>query len=236
MKRLLITILSVAVMLSGIALAQTELICEDIQPPTDDLAYYVGLGNGYFTQGNFNTAIIVYSCALEVNPNYAPAFVSRGFAYAALGNQASALADYNQALELNPDLLSGYINRGILYTTQGRFGLALTDFELVIALDAENAIAYNNRGVVHAAEGDYELAIADFQMAIELNPEYAAPHAALGVVYSAMSVESYANYRELAGETARLPSGDADIVIQGLAIERETGTFNTWLALQTPSQ
>lgn len=236
MKRLLITILAASLALSSIVLAQTELVCEEIQAPTDDLAYYVGLGNGYYTQSNFNTAIIVYSCALEVNPNYAPAYVSRGFAYAALGNQADALEDYNQALGLNPDLLSGYINRGILYTAQGRFGLALTDFDLVIALDADNAIAYNNRGVVYAAEGDYELAITDFQTAIELNPEYAAPHAALGVVYSAMSVESYANYREIAGETARLPSGDADIVIQSLAIERETDTFNTWLALQTPSQ
>lgn len=236
MKRLLLTILTVSLLLSSIALAQTEILCEEIQPPADDLAYYVGLGNGYYAQGNFNTAIIVYSCALEVDPGYAAAYVSRGFAYAALGNQASALADYNQALELNPDLLSGYINRGILYTTQGRFGLALTDFELVIALDPENAVAYNNRGVVHAAEGDYELAIADFQMAIELDSEYAAPHAALGVVYSAMAVESYAHYREIAGESARLPSGDADLVIQGLAIERETGTFNTWLALQTPSQ
>ena len=235
MKRLWIAVLMFALIITNISSAQTEIECETINPPTDGLAYYVGLGNGYYEQGDFNTAIIVYTCALERDASYAPAYVSRGFAYAALGNQASALDDYNRAIELDENLLSAYINRGILYTVQGRFGLALTDFELVIALDPENAVAYNNRGVVHAAEGDYELAIADFQQAIVLAPEYPAPYAALGVVYSAMAVESYAQYQEITG-SPRLPSGDADIVIQSLAIERETGTFNTWLALQTASQ
>ena len=234
-KRLLIMLLSLGLLLVGLTFAQTEITCEEIVPPTDDLSYYVGMGNGYYQQGNFNTAIIVYSCALEVDASFAPAYVSRGYAYMALGNQAEALNDYNRAIELDGNLLSAYINRGNLYTVQGRFGLALTDFDLVVALDAENALAYNNRGVVHAAEGDYELAIADLQQAIALDPTYPAPHAALGVVYSAMAVESYADYRELTG-SQRLPSGDADIVIQSLAIERETGTFNTWLALQTPSQ
>jgi tetratricopeptide (TPR) repeat protein len=235
MRRLLILILLGFVLVNS-SLAQTELICEDIEPETDDLAYYVGLGNGYYQQGNYNTAIIVYSCALAVDANYAPALVARGFSYAALGNQGNALEDYNLAIELDDSLISAYVNRGILYTQQGRFGLALTDFDLVIAFESENARAYNNRGVVYAAEGDYDLAIADFEMAIALDASYAAPYASLGVVYTALAVEQYAEYRELAGAGSRLPAGDADIVIESLTLERETGTFNTWLALQTPSQ
>lgn len=235
MRRLLTFVLLSCVLVS-VSLAQTDLVCEDIQPETDDLAYYVGLGNGYYQQGNFNTAIIVYSCALEVDANYAPARVARGFSYQALGNQGNALEDYNQAIEIDPNLVSAYVNRGILYTQQGRFGLALTDFDLVIALEPENARAYNNRGVVYAAEGDYDLAIADFETAISLDDSYAAPYASLGVVYSALAVEQYESYREIAGDGARLPAGDADLVIESLTLERETGTFNTWLALQTPSQ
>ena len=224
------------VLLVNPSLVQTDLVCEDIQATTDGLAYYVGLGNAYFEQGGFNTAIIVYSCALEQDATYAPALVARGFSFAALGNQGNALDDYNLALELDENLIAGYINRGILYTQQGRFGLALTDFDLVIALDPENARAYNNRGVVYAAEGDYDLAIADFEQAIELDASYPAPYASLGVVYSALAVQQYRAYRELAGAGARLPAGDADLVIQSLTLEQETGTFNTWLALQTPSR
>lgn len=225
-----------AFVLASSSLAQTELTCEEVETSTDELAYYVGLGNAYYKQGNFNTALIVYACALEVDASYAPALVARGFSYLALGNQANALEDYNQAIELDANLISAYINRGILYTQQGRFGLALTDFDLVIALEPENATAYNNRGVVYAAEGDFDLAISDFKMATSLDDSYAAPYASLAVVYSAIAVEQYAHYRELQGDGARLPAGDADIVINSLTLERETGTFNTWLALQTPSQ
>jgi tetratricopeptide (TPR) repeat protein len=234
-KRLFIMLLAMGLLVVGLSFAQTEIQCEEIFPPTDDLSYYVGMGNAYYEQGNFNTAIIVYSCALSVDEAFVPAYVSRGYAYMALGNQAAALEDYNKAIELDANFIPAYINRGNLYTVQGRFGLAITDFDLVIALDSENALAYNNRGVVHAAEGDFEPALADLQQAIALDPSYPAPYAALGVVYSALAVENYAQYRELSG-SQRLPSGDADIVIQSLAIERETGTFNTWLALQTPSQ
>lgn len=235
-KRLCSLIILLTMVLVSVSLAQTDPTCEEIEPTTDDLAYYVGLGNAYYEQGNFNTAIIVYSCALSVDANYAPALVARGFSYASLGNQADALADYNQALELDDNDISAYMNRGILYTQQGRFGLALNDFDLVIALTPENARAYNNRGVVFAAEGDYDFAIADFEQAIALDSNFATPYASLGVVYSALAVENYANYREIAGDGVRLPSGDADIVISSLALERETGTFNTWLALQTPAQ
>lgn len=234
MRRFLIFVL-LCLMPGSLSLAQTELVCEDIQAETDDLAYYVGLGNGYLTQGDFNEALIVFSCALEVDASYTPALVARGLSYASQGNLESALNDYNLAIEQDENSIEAYINRGNLYTQQGRFGLALNDFDLVIALDPDNAIAYNNRAVVYATEGDYDFAIEDLQMAISLDPDYPAPYASLGVVYSAMAVEQYASYRELSGDR-RLPAGDADLVIASLELERETGTFNTWLALQTASE
>ncbi|GAB5491949.1 MAG: hypothetical protein Phog2KO_21640 [Phototrophicaceae bacterium] len=235
MKRLILFVL-MSLMLTPVSLAQTDISCEEIEPTTDDLAYFVGLGNAYYQQGNYNQAIIVYSCALETDATYAPALVARGFSYAILGNQANALEDYNQAIVLDANLISAYLNRGILYTQQGRFGLALTDFDLVISLEPDNAQAYNNRGVVYGAEGDYELAIADFEMAISLDETYAMPYASLGVVYSALAVEQYAHYAELRGAGSRLPIGSADIAIESLTFEREAGTFNTWLALQTANQ
>lgn len=236
MRKMLLVLL--IALLAGLVVAQDsdDLDCESVAPPSDDLSFYVGLGNGYYAQGDFLTAIDVYSCALAVDPNFAPAYVSRGFAYAAQGNQGAALDDYNTAIERDPNSLAAYNNRGILYTAQGRFGLALTDFDLILALDPENAVAYNNRAVVHATEGNYELALADFQRALELDPDYATPHAGLGVVYSALAVESYNAYREIEGRSARLPAGEGDDVLRSLAVEAETGTFNTWLPLQTPVQ
>jgi tetratricopeptide (TPR) repeat protein len=236
MKRLLWIFMLFSIGVMPMVLAQTDFTCEEIIPPTDNLAFYVGLGNGYFEQGDYSKAIEIYTCALGVDASYVPAHVSRGFAYATQGNEAAALDDYNTAIELDGNFLAAYTNRGILYTRQGRFGLALNDFDLVLALAPDNAVAYNNRGIVLAAEGDYELAIADFEAALEIDPDFAQPHASLALVYTALAVESYANYRSIAGETAQLPAGEADDVLRSLSVERETGTFNTWLPLQTPAQ
>ena len=235
MKRLLLIVMLLWGIFS-VTVAQTDFSCEEITPPTDELSFYVGLGNGYFRQGNYTRAIEVYTCALDVDANFAPAYVSRGFAYAIQGNQQAALDDYNAAIAIDGNYLPAYINRGILYTQQGRFGLALNDFDLVIALDADNAIAYLNRGVVHAAEGDYDLALADFESALDIDPGLSQVHAAMGAVYTALAVESYAAYRNLEGESVRLPAGEADSILRSLTVERETGTFNTWLPLQTPAQ
>ncbi len=210
--------------------------CAEIAPPGVLAVYFVGQGDAYFTQGNYTLAITAYTCALDQDPEYAPAYVNRGFAHAIQRNYPQALEDYNRALEIDESLVGAYNNRGLLYTYQGNFGLAITDFTLAIALNPDSAVAYNNRAVVHAIEGNHDLAIADLEQAIALDPEYAAPHASLGAVYSAMAVESYQNYRDMAGQTARLPAGDADIVLNMIDDSRETGNFSVWLPLLTPAR
>jgi tetratricopeptide (TPR) repeat protein len=213
-----------------------EIDCPEVMGVGIDLAYYVGVGNVHFDLGNYTTAVSAYSCAIYLDPSYVPAYIDRGYAYTIQGNDILALEDYDQALGLDAMAIGAYNNRGIQYMMLGRFGLALTDFDLAIALAPDYAITYNNRGVVHAAEGHYQLAIADFMQAIALDPDYAEPHASLGMVYSAMSVDSYANYREIVGQDERLPAGDADIVLNALDANRESGTFSIWLATLTESR
>jgi len=235
--KILKLILLLAVLLTPFAAgAQTEIECEDIAPPDVDATYYVGQGDAYFSQGNYTLAIVAYSCAIEANPDYAPAYVNRGFAYAAQRDDPHALDDYNRALELDKANVPAYNNRGMLYTGQGNFGLAINDFSLALALDPEYAIAYHNRAVVHAAEGNYDLAIADLQQAIALDSDYAAPHATLGAVYLAMAAASYQDYRDLAGPTAAIPNGSANAMLTSVIDAVQTGNFSAWLAFLTPAQ
>ena len=216
--------------------AQTDLTCADIAPTGAQPSYYLGLGDGYFTQGNYAPALVAYTCAIDADPTYAPAYVKRGYAFAAQRNAPQALADYNKALELNAELVSAYNNRGVLYTNQGNFGLAITDFTLAVKLDANYAIAYNNRGVVHAAEGNYDLALADIQQAIALDADYAEAHASLGAVYLALAHESYETYGEIAGENAYPPGGDAEVMLESLEYGLPVANFSVWLPLLTPGR
>lgn len=204
-----------------------------IENPTP--SYYIGLGESLFDQGRFTEAIIVFTCAIELQPDYAPAYADRGFAYAALLDVDQALADFEAALNLDETLLAAYNNRGILYTNQGNFGLAINDFTLVVSLDPNNAVAYNNRGVVHAAEGNYDLALADFNLALELDPTYAQPYASIAAVYSALASINYQQFVETAGDNARLPAGTPTQVLSAIDDNLREGTFTTWLALLSPA-
>lgn len=216
--------------------AAVQVDCATLGNGNTEAAYFVGLGNAFFRQRNLTRAIESYTCAVQYNPNYAPAYVNRGYAFATQGNEGAAEDDYNRALALDETLVTAYNNRGVLYTGQGRFGLALTDFDLAIALNPDYVIAYNNRAVVHAAEGNYDFALADLEAAIAIDPDYPAPHATLGVVYTAMAAQSYNEYRRLTGSGARLPAGEPDAVFLSLADSLETGNFSVWLPLLNPAE
>lgn len=221
---------------TGKLLAQTEIECPPL--PVAGLAstYYVGLGQARYNSGEFTKAVLDYTCAINAQGDYAPAYADRGFAYEALGDSDSALADYNKAIELDETLTIAYTNRGTLYTRLGNFGLAINDFTLVIGLNPNDAIAYNNRGVVHAAEGNYDEAIADFQQAMTIDPDYGTPYASMAAVYSAMAAQNYQKFIQLKGVNARLPAGTPDDVLTAVDDSLRTGDFSVWLSLLSPAQ
>jgi tetratricopeptide (TPR) repeat protein len=197
--------------------------------------YYIGLADVAFERGDFAEAVQVYSCAIRLQPDYAPNYVRRGFAYATLLVNDRAMADYNDALELDEALTSAYNNRGTLYTRMGNFGLAINDFTLAISLDPNDPIAYNNRGIVHAIEGNYDLAIDDFDQALTVAPEYTRTYASLAAVYSALAAYNYQRYMEIAGENGRLPAGRPDEVLIAIDDSLRNGDFTVWLSLLAPA-
>jgi len=203
--------------------------CDPYIADDDSLSYLVGQGNVYLARGANETAIVLYTCAIELDGTFSDAYIRRGTAYYAQGNFDLALDDFNVALELDDADARGYLNRGIVYMAQGRFGLALAEFDLVTALAPDNALAYNNRAVVHAAEGNYDLAMLDVEQAINLAPDDAAPYATRAMIYSALANDSYAQFRERAGETVRFPAGDPDIVLNAIRDSLESQTFGIWL-------
>lgn len=236
MRRLLVLVLCYGLLsVVGLAQAQTDLTCEDLAPANAPATFFLGLGDAYFDQANYSVAILAYTCAVERQPDYAPAFVNRGFAYAAQRDEISAMDDYNTALELDEYNVRAYNNRGMLYMGQGNFGLAINDFTLAVTLEPDFAVAYHNRGLVHAAEGNYDLALADFEAAIALDPGYPAPYAARGAVYSALALASYRDYYAAAGEGSFLPVGEPDDIINAIDYGQQTENFSLWLAFRTPA-
>ena len=69
----------------------------------DDIRLSTLLGaDAYSSKGEHDRAIEDYSRAIELDPEYAPAYYNRGNAYSDKGEYDRAIEDLNRAIELDP--------------------------------------------------------------------------------------------------------------------------------------
>jgi tetratricopeptide (TPR) repeat protein len=136
------------------------------------LAYYVR-GLVYIEQGNLESAIVDFSDAIRLNPNYAEAYSNRGLARYEQGDLESAIADFTDAIGLDANLAQAYVNRGTARYNQGELESAIADFTNAIDLDTTLGEAYYNRAIARYDQSDLDGAIADFSDAIRFNSNLA---------------------------------------------------------------
>jgi len=109
--------------------------------------------------------------AIEQQPNYANAYISRGMAYNQTGDYQRAIQDYNLALLFTNDensLTKIFDKMGVAYANLGQYQRAINNFNHAISLKPDYADAYNNRGIVYFLQGDKKQCCNDAQKACEL--------------------------------------------------------------------
>ena len=101
---------------------------------------YTIRGISYSNLGQYATAIADYTKAIQLDPDYALAYLNRGAAY---HNQTprqytAAINDYTKAIQIggNNDALA-YDNRGIAYRALGQYTLANADETKACSLDSK---------------------------------------------------------------------------------------------------
>ena len=77
---------------------------------------------------DFDSAIINFTKAIELDPKYAAAYNGRGGAYGSLKKYPEAIADCTKAIKLDPTDAIAYNNRGIAYKALGKTIEAEADF------------------------------------------------------------------------------------------------------------
>ncbi len=128
-------------------------------------------GMQYSRQGKHAKAVVAFSQAIELDPDYAKAYNNRGVAYMELGDYEQAVADFDQAIDLKFDPLSlAYSNRGLAYAKMDDHERAIADLNQAIELDPDYARAYFNRGMVYEELGELEQAISDYSQSIAIDP------------------------------------------------------------------
>lgn len=118
---------------------------------------------------DFDTAIKMFTLALEKKYQYAEAYVERGITYYAKGDYTTALQDFTTALSINPEFAEAISFRGLVYYRQEENARALNDLDRAISLRPDLPELYNNRGIINHAKGNFEQSIVDYNMAIEID-------------------------------------------------------------------
>ncbi len=131
----------------------------------------------------YERAIVHYTEALELKPDFPEGYNNRGSVYADAGDFDRAIRDHNTAIKLKPDYASAYNNRGIVYYRIGDFDRAIRDYRKAIELKSNFLEAYNNSGIAYYSKGNFDKAIKDFDRVIELDPNDAKAYSNLGTAY-----------------------------------------------------
>ena len=129
----------------------------------------------------FERAIEQNGEAIEINQDYAAAYVNRGICKMGLGQHEKAILDFDEAIRINPVYADAYNNRGGAKVGLGRYEEAILDFDEAMRINPEDVAAYSNRGSANAGLDRHEEAIADYDAAIRINSEYADAYYNRGV-------------------------------------------------------
>jgi len=159
-----------------------------------------------------NEQIENYGEAIQLDPDFAPAYNNRGVAYTALGQFGLAVVDYTFAIQLQPDYAAPYFGRGLAYleiptdihTNRPKFAFvefvtehlrdparktgyqhAIADFSQAIQLKPEMTHAYLYRGIAYHRLREYMHAVVDYTQAIWHDPNSSECYANRSLAYAA---------------------------------------------------
>jgi serine/threonine-protein kinase len=177
---------------------------KDTQPPAYE-AYIRGRGylQEYEKPENVDNAIVAFNQALEVDPNYAPAYAGLGEAYWTGFQQpmnrgkewlTKASQNCEKALASGPQLAEGYTCLGNVYFGTGKYEEAVKNYQSALQLDPNSDYALGQLADAYQTLGNSAAAEAAYKNAIALRPGYWGVYSGLGALYFAQ-----ARYSEAAG-------------------------------------
>jgi protein O-GlcNAc transferase len=139
-------------------------------PKFEDAASLTVVAEKYYSVGNLAEAIAACRRALELQPDWAPAYVTMGNVQQASGQIEEAMRLYSEAIALNPDFAEAYANLGSMLYKQGHLVEAIVNYEKAIGLKPDLAAAYWNLAGALKQQGQSDAALVYEQKALELNP------------------------------------------------------------------
>ncbi len=131
-------------------------------------------------KSKFEDALPLLNQAIDLDPKFTDAYISRSFTYGKLGMVNKALKDVQKALELDPNNEVAHNNRGFLYLRIGQYDKAIADFTKAVALNPGDEAAWANRAEAEWRAGQTADALVDCSKAIGFMSGDADPYITRG--------------------------------------------------------
>ena len=137
------------------------------------------------TEGKLNEAASHYQRAIELQPDYAPAFNNLGVLQRAAGQVDAAIATYQPGLARKGDYPDAHYNLANALLAKGLASEAAEHFTIALKSIPDSAGAANNLGVALSSQNRTEDAVAAFRAAVAADPNSAVAHRNLADALSA---------------------------------------------------
>lgn len=121
-------------------------------------------------QSDSEEAMLHYTEAIRLLPEFALARVELGLLLSRQGRTNDAIAEYLQALQSRPDYPEAHNNLGVALASEKRIEEAMAHFEAALRLNPDYVEAHHNLAVLLAQQGRIDDAIAQVQSALKLEP------------------------------------------------------------------
>ena len=147
---------------------------------------YSNLGAEYMNKEKYDSALICYDKAIEIDSLDSYAYFNRAFTFIEKGNNQKAIDDFKSAISINSNYkfrALSYTHIGDIYNKIGQDSLAIYYFDLAIKTNSESSFSFNKRGVYYLNRNMSERAQSDFRKAVELDAYYAEAINNLGSVF-----------------------------------------------------
>lgn len=131
----------------------------------------------------YSEAVEAFSKTIELQPDFALAYMERSHANFSLKKDQQALQDIDKSIKLAPKDAQAYFFRGNIYAYLGQHKFAIKDLDRVININPRFSPAYTLRGISYTNLRKYTKALKDFDQAIKLEPENAFAYSWRGHAY-----------------------------------------------------
>lgn len=126
-------------------------------------------GDAQLNKEDSNSAIICFNNAIDINPNYSPAYLGRAMAKGDLGDFKGALSDLNKCISYFPAPTDApYYLRGVIKRELGDYRGSISDFNKAIEINSTVSYYYFYRGLSKLLLNEKDNGCLDLSKAGEL--------------------------------------------------------------------